>query len=75
VDVYLDQETGGTPEAWLAELESRAERAWGPARRAELGPVLEAAAAALCRLARAPLDPLQEEPDFIGGARSDAGGA
>jgi hypothetical protein len=50
----------------LAELRAEAERTWGAERAASLAPTLESAANALGRLAQAPLDLLEVEPDFIG---------
>jgi hypothetical protein len=60
-------------EEWQAELRARAEQVWGAERRAALEPQLESAATALWRLAQAPLDPLEAEPDFIGGVRLPPG--
>lgn len=52
----------------LAQLQADAERAWGAERREALAPALENAATALWHLARAPLDLLEHEPDFVDGA-------
>ena len=60
---------------WNAELRARAEQVWGEERLTALEPALDAAAQAVWRLAQAPLEALEAEPDFIGGARrvSEAG--
>jgi hypothetical protein len=58
---------------WRAELQARAEQVWGEQRLAALEPALDAAAQAVRRLAQAPLEPLEAEPDFIGGAVNRVG--
>jgi hypothetical protein len=53
-------------QAQVRELLAReAEAAWGAARLAELASALDAAAAALWELAQHPLEPRDDEPDFI----------
>jgi hypothetical protein len=54
----------------LESLTRAAEAAWGTERVATMQPALEAAAAALWELAQQPLDLLDAEPDFIGGAEA-----
>jgi hypothetical protein len=60
-------EQGRSRDELLAELRAAAEQAWGPERLEPLGQALESAAGALWRLAQSPLEPLEAEPDFIGG--------
>ena len=50
----------------LADLAAEAEQAWGKERAEALRPALETTATAIERLARAPLEPLEGEPAFIG---------
>jgi hypothetical protein len=57
----------------LAELRAEAERTWGAERAAALAATLESAANALGRLAQAPFDLLEVEPDFIGDGRRQEG--
>lgn len=53
-------------QAQVRELLAReAEAAWGPARLPELASALDTAAAALWELAQRPLEPRDDEPDFI----------
>jgi hypothetical protein len=58
---------GRTRDDFLADLRGEAAAAFGPERVEHLQPALEAAANALWRLAEAPLQALEEEPDFISG--------
>ena len=59
-------------EAVLQALRRRAEEAYGAARLAALDPFLELAATHLWRLAQAPLEPTEEDPDLLaaGGPRA-----
>jgi hypothetical protein len=58
-------------EAVLVNLRQEAEQVYGAERLAELAPFVEVAATALWRLAQAPLEPTETEPDLLasGGPR------
>jgi hypothetical protein len=58
---------GRRREEYFNDLVAEAERTWGPQRLEALAAALDTAATALWRLAEAPLEPLDGEPDFIGG--------
>lgn len=58
---------GRSPADWRADLAVAAERCWGPDRAAELASAIDVSAQALWRLAEAPLEPLDGEPDFVSG--------
>ena len=60
----LDQDR--SPDNVRADLAAEAERTWGKDRAQALRSALETTATALARLARAPLEPLEGEPAFIG---------
>ena len=60
-----------TPQEFLTDLRAAAQERWGSERLEALQPGLEAAAEALCFLARATLAPLEAEPDFIGGVERE----
>ncbi|MBX5445963.1 hypothetical protein [Sphaerobacter sp.] len=50
----------------LAQLRRQAAETFGPMRTFEMAEALEATAAALARIAAAPLDPTDEAPDTSG---------
>jgi hypothetical protein len=52
----------------LDSLHGAAEHRWGTARLPELESALDSTGRATWRLAQVPLDPLDEEPDFVGDA-------
>jgi hypothetical protein len=62
-------ESNWSREQWQAELHARAEQLWGAERRVALESHLDSTATALWHLARAPLEPLEAEPDFVAGLR------
>jgi hypothetical protein len=64
----MSLESGRSKDEWRAELRARAAQHWGEERLPDLEPALESAADAVWRLARASLEPLEAEPDFIGPA-------
>lgn len=67
-------EQGRSAAELLAELRAEAERTWGAERAAALAGALESSANALWRLAQAPFDLLEVEPDFVsGGTRRRVG--
>ncbi|MBI2885922.1 MAG: hypothetical protein HYY02_01805 [Chloroflexi bacterium] len=57
--------TPQSPDQVLQELEARALARWGEARLPALAAALRATAEALSLLARTPLEPLDEPPDFL----------